>query len=143
MAKPSGWYTDPTGRYIYRYWNGAQWTDQVSTGGRTITDAELLSPSAVTTPPAPGTEAPKASDPPPAPKPAPAPAVQVSQSSGGSNTTGIIIAVLAVIAIVVLIFVLMKGSGDDTKPDTTNAPVATTVAPPATTVAPPATTVAP
>ncbi|MDA8268441.1 MAG: DUF2510 domain-containing protein [Actinomycetota bacterium] len=29
----SGWYVDPTERHFVRYWDGARWTDQVSTGG--------------------------------------------------------------------------------------------------------------
>jgi hypothetical protein len=28
-----GWYTDPAGRFQHRYWNGAQWTENVSTAG--------------------------------------------------------------------------------------------------------------
>ena len=28
-----GWYVDPTERHFVRYWDGARWTDQVSTGG--------------------------------------------------------------------------------------------------------------
>ena len=35
--QPSGWYTDPTTKYSYRFWNGSQWTNQVSTGGNTGT----------------------------------------------------------------------------------------------------------
>jgi hypothetical protein len=29
-GEPSGWYADPTTRHVYRYWNGFEWTDQVS-----------------------------------------------------------------------------------------------------------------
>ncbi|GHJ42686.1 DNA polymerase III subunit epsilon [Catellatospora sp. TT07R-123] len=29
---PAGWYTDPTGRHYYRYWDGRSWTGQVSPG---------------------------------------------------------------------------------------------------------------
>lgn len=28
-----GWYADPTGRFQYRYWNGAAWTSHVASGG--------------------------------------------------------------------------------------------------------------
>lgn len=28
-----GWHPDPSGRYQYRYWDGAAWTSHVSTGG--------------------------------------------------------------------------------------------------------------
>ena len=30
MATPAGWYTDPSGRYAFRYWDGAHWTCHVS-----------------------------------------------------------------------------------------------------------------
>ena len=33
---PAGWYPDPTGRHVYRYWNGATWGDRVSPGGTAI-----------------------------------------------------------------------------------------------------------
>jgi Domain of unknown function (DUF4389)/Protein of unknown function (DUF2510) len=32
---PAQWYADPTGRHQFRYWDGAQWTPQVSDGGTT------------------------------------------------------------------------------------------------------------
>jgi uncharacterized protein YxjI len=35
---PANWYPDPMGRYELRYWNGSQWTEHVSTQGRTATD---------------------------------------------------------------------------------------------------------
>ncbi len=34
MSTPAGWYPDPNGQYDHRYWDGAQWTDDVSAGGR-------------------------------------------------------------------------------------------------------------
>jgi uncharacterized RDD family membrane protein YckC len=40
-----GWWPDPTRRHLYRYWNGAQWTDHVADGGPTRTDP--LVPTAV------------------------------------------------------------------------------------------------
>jgi len=33
------WYPDPMGRHEYRWWDGELWTDQVSSHGRTSTDA--------------------------------------------------------------------------------------------------------
>ena len=33
-----GWQPDPTARHEYRYWDGSQWTDDVSDGGVTATD---------------------------------------------------------------------------------------------------------
>ncbi len=35
---PAGWNTDPTGRFQLRYWDGAAWTDHVSTNGVQQTD---------------------------------------------------------------------------------------------------------
>ncbi len=37
---PAGWYPDPTGRFVYRYWTGQGWTEHVSPGdGTMLTDA--------------------------------------------------------------------------------------------------------
>lgn len=33
-ATPADWYPDPSGRFHYRWWDGTQWTSQVSTDGR-------------------------------------------------------------------------------------------------------------
>ena len=38
QAAPA-WFKDPTGRYEQRYWDGARWTDHVSTGGQPTVDA--------------------------------------------------------------------------------------------------------
>lgn len=38
-AHPANWYPDPTGRHELRYWDGGRWTDHVSDGGATSTDA--------------------------------------------------------------------------------------------------------
>ncbi len=36
---PAGWYADPTGRFLYRYWTGDSWTEHASPGdGSTVTD---------------------------------------------------------------------------------------------------------
>jgi hypothetical protein len=118
---PAGWYTDPTGQYSYRYWTGAQWSNQVSSGGSTGTDPNPMNPDAVAAPPAPGTAAP------PPPQQQPAPTIQVTQKRGSAFGT-IIGVVLAIVAIVVLIAILMNLSGDDTT-DTTVAPPASTEAP--------------
>jgi hypothetical protein len=125
--QPGGWYTDPTSQYVYRYWNGTQWTDQVSSSGSTGTDPNPMDPSAATTPPAPGSEAPTP------PQAEAAPTVQVTQKSG--TGVGVIIGILlAVAAVVVLIIVLMNNSGDDSSTPTTDGSVTTEA--PATTVAP-------
>ena len=102
----AGWYDDPTNRYVYRYWNGAQWADQVSSGRTNSTDPTPMDPSAAATPPAPGTAAPTAT------QPAPAPTVHVTQKSG-MGFGAILGVILAIVAIGVLIVVLMNSSSDD------------------------------
>jgi hypothetical protein len=37
-SAPAGWYADPAGRHEQRYWDGAQWTQHVTDGGRPSTD---------------------------------------------------------------------------------------------------------
>jgi hypothetical protein len=126
--QPSGWYSDPTKVYKYRYWNATQWTNQVSSGGTATTDANAMDPSAVTVPPAPGS----AAQTPPQAAPA-APAVQVTQKSGSAFGTAIGV-ILAIVAIVILIVVLANNSGDgSSSTPTTGAPAPTEA--PATTVA--------
>ncbi len=121
---PKGWYTDPTSQYMYRYWNGTQWTNQVSSSGTTLNDPNAMDPSAASTPPAPGSEA---ASPPQADV---APTVQVTQKSGGFGT--VIAAIVAIVAVVVLIVVLVNLSGDDSPTSDTEVPATA----PVTTVAP-------
>jgi hypothetical protein len=33
IATPAGWYSDPTKRHEYRYWDGSQWTESVADAG--------------------------------------------------------------------------------------------------------------
>jgi hypothetical protein len=40
-AVPAGWYTDPSGRYELRYWNGDEWTEHVARNGQQYTDAPV------------------------------------------------------------------------------------------------------
>ena len=37
-ASPAGWYADPLGRHQLRYYDGAQWTEHVSSNGQTSID---------------------------------------------------------------------------------------------------------
>lgn len=129
----SGWYADPTNGYEYRYWNGTQWTNQVSSSGVTLTDPNEIDPSIGATPPAPGSKAPTTPQPAPAtPQAATVPSVQVTQKSG--SPIGIIIGVVVVLfVVVVLIVVLANQSGDDST-ETPETPVTTEA--PATTEAP-------
>ena len=35
---PAGWYSDPSGRFEFRYWDGSEWTRSVASGGRASYD---------------------------------------------------------------------------------------------------------
>lgn len=37
-AVPAGWYSDPSGRFELRYWDGSAWTEHVSRAGQQYTD---------------------------------------------------------------------------------------------------------
>jgi hypothetical protein len=50
-SHPPAWLPDPMGRYQHRYWDGAHWTDQVSTNGTLETDPHGLAPSPASTTP--------------------------------------------------------------------------------------------
>lgn len=45
-APPPGWYPDPTGRHQHRYWDGTQWSDQISSYGTPGTDTRSVSEQA-------------------------------------------------------------------------------------------------
>ena len=119
----AGWYNDPSSRFTYRYWTGSQWSEQVSSEGRTASDP--VDASFAETPPAPGTGAPEQ-------RSEPAPTVQVTTKSGGGFGTALAV-LLGVLLIVVVIALLATDSGDSSTPTgdegtTTEAP-ATTEAP--------------
>ena len=38
---PVGWFADPFGRFEFRYWDGARWTEHVSSQGRSAIDAPV------------------------------------------------------------------------------------------------------
>lgn len=76
----AGWHPDPFGRFDYRYFDGTQWSEKVSTAGVESTDAPVQSPtpppvapppaaapSTAATPPAPGATAAQPLPPPVAP----------------------------------------------------------------------------
>lgn len=118
---PPGWYTDPTGRYPARYWDGSVWTTSVNSGGANMVDAITATEASV--PPAPGTEV--------ATSPAQTPSVMVSTTTGRSGSgLGMIVGAVAVIIAAVIVFaVIANRNGDDSSPgDTTEAP-ATSEAP--------------
>jgi hypothetical protein len=43
QSTPPGWHPDPFQRHEYRYWDGVQWTDQVSNQGQTASDPPVES----------------------------------------------------------------------------------------------------
>lgn len=46
-SHPANWYPDPLGRYEHRWYDGAQWTDQVATGGQPSVDPDGIAPTSV------------------------------------------------------------------------------------------------
>lgn len=38
---PAGWYSDPSGRFELRYWDGNEWTEHVARNGQQYTDAPV------------------------------------------------------------------------------------------------------
>jgi len=46
-AAPPSWQPDPSGRFHYRWWTGAEWTSYVSTHGQVVVDTIPTSGSAV------------------------------------------------------------------------------------------------
>jgi uncharacterized RDD family membrane protein YckC len=44
VSPDAGWWPDPTGRHLHRYWDGTQWTDHVADGGPTTVDPLGLPP---------------------------------------------------------------------------------------------------
>lgn len=123
--EPSGWYADPTRRHAYRYWDGQDWTDQVSDGGTPGVDPIEVGAPTSNTPPAPGTKAPAPS------QPTQQTAAQTSRSSGGTGF-GVVLGLLIAIAVIVAIVVFVMNGGEDggetsttVAPVTTEAPVTT------------------
>lgn len=55
---PPGWRTDPFGRYEQRFWDGARWSEHVSSTGRQATDPPVPSAPPSATPSTPATPAP-------------------------------------------------------------------------------------
>ena len=113
----AGWYHDPAGRFTYRYWTGAQWSEQVSSEGRTASDP--VDASFATVPPAPGTDAPESPS-------APTSTVEVTTRSG-SGFGSVLAVVLGIVAIVVVVALLVSDTGDSSTP--TSEEVVTTEAP--------------
>ena len=43
-STPAGWYTDPSGRFDQRYWDGMRWTEHVLSGGMQSVDGPAAAP---------------------------------------------------------------------------------------------------
>ncbi len=117
----AGWYSDPTGRYSNRYWDGATWTNAVSRGGANEVDPGALPASLA--PPAPGTAA-RASA---APQPSPIQVTTQGGRSGGSTFLGFVGGIVALIfGLIIVIYAINANSDDDSTPSedppTTEAP---------------------
>ncbi|MGI9595023.1 MAG: DUF2510 domain-containing protein [Acidimicrobiales bacterium] len=118
----AGWYSDPTGRYTNRYWDGGQWTKSVSGGGSNSVDA--LDSRERLAPPAPGTAAVgvQVSTPPPTTTYV---RTETVPSSGGS-TIGVVLSVVAVVFVVgLLIAIIVNNNNDSSETPTTDAPTTT------------------
>jgi hypothetical protein len=95
---PAGWNPDPTGRHQYRFWDGSQWSDQVSDVGQVTSDP--------LTPPPGGPMAARTGGP------------------GGSSTgvrTLLLIGAGVVVLVVVGIVLLLNGGDDDGGDSTSTA----------------------
>lgn len=127
MQQPQGWYSDPTGRHTYRYWDGSSWSNQVSDGGTAGADPVELDASTAITPPAPGTQAPGA-EPTAATDSQPSAGVEVTQRSGAGPAAIIGVLVGALIVILVVVALLNRAEEASTS-STVPGPTVTTVAP--------------
>jgi len=93
-----GWQTDPLARHEYRYWDGSQWTDDVSDAGVTSTDPM----PAAAAPTAPGGAASAGSAPaPPLPRP----------TASGTKSRMPVIAAVVVVVVLLGGFLVTRGGG--------------------------------
>jgi hypothetical protein len=128
-----GWQADPTGRFEHRYWDGAQWTDNVSNAGVASTDAfTSAAPAAPVEPAAPTADAPGWGDPtitqpaaptdPTATWPAPpVPPSAVPPAAGSKKGLLVGGGILAAVVVAVVAFLLLGGDDDKADLDAENA----------------------
>lgn len=114
MSDQTGsWQPDPFGRNQYRYWDGTQWTDQVSNDGVVGTDPATATPTPEADPGSQPTQAVPTTPPttpaeptmamptmPPAPPSFTSGDVAVGPGGGSNKTPLIVVAVLAVVALI-------------------------------------------
>jgi hypothetical protein len=129
-----GWQADPTGRFEHRYWDGTQWTDDVSNAGVASTDPFTPGASASDAPaaddsgaadptiaqPAAPTDPTAAWPTSPAPPVPPSAIPPAAPSAGGSNKRVLIGGIAAVVVVAVVAFLLLGGD-DKSNLDAKNA----------------------
>lgn len=131
-TSPPGWYLDPTGQGLSRYWNGIYWTQAVDRGDMVLNIA--IDPVLAQVPPGPGTQvtAPVVRQPAPSRAPQPAPV-----SAPDSSVMGVIFGVLAAFFLILMVVAIVNSNSADETPTIDVSVPVTTVAPaPETTAAP-------
>ncbi|MFP4511906.1 MAG: DUF2510 domain-containing protein [Acidimicrobiales bacterium] len=126
MSEQSGsWQPDPFGRHQYRYWDGSQWSDQVSNDGVLSTDPPSADPGGAASAEPAGWGAAGTSDPtaamPTSPSPPPpggggpgGPAGPPPEQPGGSGSnTGAIIGGIVILALIIGALVWFLVLSDD------------------------------
>lgn len=132
MTTPA-WHPDPMQRHELRWWDGQQWTDQVSDHGAPGVDALFHTSEAAPTPQWSAPDVALPTSPPPAQfQPGPAPSAPAATSAAGRRRNGIVAAaILAAVALVGGAFVLTRDDSDSssgTSVTTQAGTVVTTVA---------------
>jgi hypothetical protein len=99
---PPGWYADPTGRHVYRWWEGSGWTDRVGDGSTEFLDpfGHELHPTPTATTPTWSGPGPGWSVPPSAPSPS-------RRSGRGWLIGGLIAGGVALVALIVVAIVVV------------------------------------
>jgi hypothetical protein len=98
-----GWHPDPLGRFDHRYFDGRQWTDQVSTGGVVSTDPVTQSPAPD---PAPDSDSPVGDG-----------ATRPDRTPGGRRLLPWLVGAGVVVLLAVVVIVIVAGGGDDESAD--------------------------
>jgi hypothetical protein len=117
---PEGWYLDPTGYGISRYWNGVSWTQVVDRGG-SVANAPI-DPVQAQTPPGPGTQVTA-----PVPRQPPLP---TTPSRSDHSVLGVILGVMTVFFLFLMVFAIVSDESNDDPPTINVVTPGTTVAPP-------------
>lgn len=124
VPSPPGWYQDPTGQGLARFWNGASWTQSVNVNGVTVNIP--IDPVQAQVPPVAGTQV---------SLPPPPPVATGNDSVASGSSMGIFIGVAIAFLIGILIFAIVSNNSGDETPtpgSTPSAPATETPATPAT-----------